>query len=214
MEHFFNWLISNKEWLFSGLGITFLSVCIYVIKNIKNNDKKEDKQTLSQVNNQNVTVNVAQPSTTLNMSKSEKKDNATAMTIDGIKAQTNILFIDDDKKFKIVSILRKAGWKNTSFFPNPDVTDINAEKIRNAHIIFVDIKGVGTTMYDNEGLDLVVDLKKKYPEKKVVMYSSVQEHSVFHEAIKLADDRISKNSQPAIFVSAIEKLSEDIWKNV
>lgn len=214
MEHFFNWLISNKEWLFSGLGITFLSVCVYVIKNIKNNDKKEDKQTLSQVNNQNVTVNVAQPSTTLNMSKSEKKDNATAMTIDGIKAQTNILFIDDDKKFKIVSILRKAGWKNTSFFPNPDVTDINAEKIRNAHIIFVDIKGVGTTMYDNEGLDLVVDLKKKYPEKKVVMYSSVQEHSVFHEAIKLADDRISKNSQPAIFVSAIEKLSEDIWKNV
>ena len=211
MEHVFNWLINNKEWLFSGLGI---SVGIYVLKHVfKNNDKKEDKQALSQVNNQNVTVNVAQPSATSNMSNSEKK-NATTLTIDGIKAQTNILFIDDDKKFKIVSILKKAGWKNTSFFPNPDVTDINAEKIRNAHIIFVDIKGVGTTMYDNEGLDLVVDLKKKYPEKKVVMYSSVQEHSVFHEAIKLADDRISKNSQPAIFVSAIEKLSEDIWKNV
>ena len=211
MEHVFNWLINNKEWLFSGLGI---SVGIYVLKHVfKNNDKKEDKHALSQVNNQNVTVNVAQPSATSNMSNSEKK-NATTLTIDGIKAQTNILFIDDDKKFKIVSILKKAGWKNTSFFPNPDVTDINAEKIRNAHIIFVDIKGVGTTMYDNEGLDLVVDLKKKYPEKKIVMYSSVQEHSVFHEAIKLADDRISKNSQPAIFVSAIEKLSEDICKNV
>ena len=211
MEHVFNWLINNKEWLFSGLGI---SVGIYVLKHVfKNNDKKEDKQALSQVNNQNVTVNVAQPSATSNMSNSEKK-NATTLTIDGIKAQTNILFIDDDKKFKIVSILKKAGWKNTSFFPNPDVTDINAEKIRNAHIIFVDIKGVGKTMYEDEGLGLVVDLKKKYPQKKVVIYSAIPEHKLFHEAVKLADDQLSKNSQPAVFVSLIESLAEDIWKNV
>lgn len=216
MEHIINCIVENKEWLFGGLGISILSGCGYVIKKsvFENNDKKEDKPTLSQVNNQNVTVNVAQPSSIPNKPNSEKKEDVKALTIDGIKAQTNILFIDDDKKFKIVSILRKAGWKNTSFFPNPDVTDINAEKIRNAHIIFVDIKGVGTTMYDNEGLDLVVDLKTKYPEKKVVMYSSVQEHSLFHNAINMADDRISKNSQPAIFASAIEKLSEDIWKNV
>ena len=215
MESVINWLINNKEWLFSGLGISISSVCGYsIMKYFKNKNKIEDKPTMSQVNNQSVTVNVAQPSTIPNKSNSEKKEDATTLTIDGIKAQTNILFIDDDRKFKIVSILRKAGWKNTIFFPDPDVTDINAEKIRNAHIIFVDIKGVGTKMYNNEGLDLVVDLKKKYPEKKVVMYSSVQEHSLFHEAINMADDRISKNSQPAIFVSAIEKLSEDIWKNV
>lgn len=216
MEHITNWIAENKEWLFGGIGISIFSGCGYLINKFvfKNEDKKEDKIVRSQVNNQNVTINVAQPSTTSNTSNPEKKENTTILTIDGIKAQTNILFIDDDKKFKIVSILRKAGWKNTSFFPNPNVTDINAEKIRNAHIIFVDIKGVGTTMYNNEGLDLVVDLKKKYPEKKVVMYSSVQEHSLFHEAINMADDRISKNSQPAIFASAIEKLSEDIWKNV
>lgn len=215
MEHIFNWLSNNKEWLFSGLGITILSVCGWGIKMyfFKDNDKKEDKQTLSQVNNQNVTVKVTQLPTTSNMYSPETKENASALTIDGIKAQTNVLFIDDDKKFKIVSILKKAGWKNTSFFPNPDVKDINDEKIQKAHIIFVDIKGVGKTMYDNEGLDLVVDLKRKYPGKKVVIYSAVQEHSVFHEAINMADDRISKNSQPAIFVSVIEKLSEEIWKN-
>lgn len=211
MEHIINWIMENKEWLFGGLGISILSGCVYVIKKyvFENNDKKEDKP----INNQSVTVNVAQPSSIPNKPNSEKREYRKALTIDGIKAQTNILFIDDDKKFKIVSILKKAGWRNTSFFPNPDVTDINAEKIRNAHIIFVDIKGVGTTMYDNEGLDLVVDLKKKYPEKKVVMYSSVQEHSLFHEAIKMADERIPKNSYAAVFVSVIEKLSEDIWKN-
>lgn len=213
MEHFINWITDNKEWLFSGLGVTLLAFVVkYILTRGVNN---KDNQTQSQVNNQtqNVTVNLAQNQPFTDTAKpNEKKSNK--LTVDGMKAQTNILFIDDDKKFKIVSILKKAGWKNTSFFPNPDVTDINAEKIRYAHIIFVDIKGVGTTMYDNEGLDLVVDLKKKYPEKKIVMYSSVQEHSLFHDAINMADDRISKNSQPAVFASAIEKLSEDIWKNV
>ena len=147
------------------------------------------------------------------MSNDEKKEDST-LTIDGIRALTTILFIDDDKDFKIVPILRKAGWKNTSFFPNADVKDINVEKIRNAHIIFVDIKGVGKTMYEDEGLGLVVDLKKKYPQKKVVIYSAIPEHKLFHEAVKLADDQLSKNSQPAVFVSLIESLAEDIWKNV
>lgn len=213
MEHIINWITENKEWLFSGLGVALLTLVVKNFLTRGNNNK--DNQTQSQVNNQtqNLTVNLAQNHPFTDTAKpNEKKSNA--LTLDGMKAQTNILFIDDDKKFKIVSILKKAGWNNTSFFPNPDVTDINAEKIRNAHIIFVDIKGVGTTMYDNEGLDLVVDLKKKYPEKKVVMYSSVQEHSLFHKAINMADDRIPKNSYPAVFVSVIEKLSEDIWKNV
>lgn len=220
MELIINWILENKEWLFSGLGVTLLAFVTKHVMTRDNNNK--DKQTQLQANNQtqlqannqtqNVIVNFAQSQPfTDSVKPNEKK--SSALSIDGIKAQTNILFIDDDKKFRIVPILKKAGWRNTSFFPNPDVTDINAEKIRNAHIIFVDIKGVGTTMYDNEGLDLVVDLKKKYPEKKVVMYSSVQEHRLFHDAIKMADERIPKNSYPAVFVSVIEKLSEDIWKN-
>lgn len=212
MEFIINCILENKEWLFSGLGVTLLAFVAKHFMTRDNNNK--DKQTQLQANNQtqNVTVNLAQSQPFTDSVKPNEKKSST-LSIDGIKAQTNILFIDDDKKFKIVPILKKAGWRNTYFFPNPDVTDINAEKIRNAHIIFVDIKGVGTTMYDNEGLDLVVDLKKKYPEKKVVMYSSVQEHSLFHEAIKMADERIPKNSYAAVFVSVIEKLSEDIWKN-
>lgn len=103
--------------------------------------------------------------------------------------------------------------EDTSFFPNADVRDTNAERIRKAHIIFVDIIGVGKTLYEDEGLGLVVDLKKKYPQKKVVIYSAIPEHKLFHEAIKLADDQIPKNSQPAVFVSLIETLAEDIWKN-
>lgn len=213
MERIINWIIENKEWLFSGLGITIIA---FVVKKLfTQNNRSEDKQTQSQSNSQtqNVTVNMAQPFVAPINSVGEEKEDSPALTIEGIKAQTNILFIDDDKEFKIVPILKKAGWKNTSFFPNADVRDTNAERIRKAHIIFVDIIGVGKTLYEDEGLGLVVDLKKKYPQKKVVIYSAIPEHKLFHEAIKLADDQIPKNSQPAVFVSLIETLAEDIWKN-
>lgn len=214
MEQAMNWIIENKEWLFSGIGAT---IVISILRYFYNRtDDSESKLSPSQSNNQtqNVTVNVTQPSIVSNTSDIEAKESMTPLTIDGIRAQTNILFIDDDKEFKIVKILKRAGWKNTCFFSDTDVKDINAEKIRNAHIIFVDIKGVGQTMYNDEGLGLVVDLKKKYPRKKVVIYSAISEHSLFHDAIKLADDQIPKNSQPAVFVSLIETLAEDIWKNV
>jgi DNA-binding NarL/FixJ family response regulator len=217
MEQIANWVISNKEWLFSGIAVAaigLLGKLLYPF--FKNGNGNVDKQSQSQNNSQtqNVTFNLAQHSVASIKSIDEAKEVSTALTLDGIRAQTNILFIDDDKDFKIVPILKKAGWKNTSFFPNADVKDTSAEKIRKAHIIFIDIKGVGKTLYEDEGLGLVVDLKKKYPQKKIVIYSAIPEHQLFHEAIKLADDRISKNSQPAVFVSLIESLAEDIWKNV
>ena len=213
MEHIINWITENKEWLFSGLGVTLLAFVAKHCMTRDNNNK--DKQTQLQANNQtqNVTVNLAQSQPFADSVKPNEKKSS-ALSMDGMKAQTHILFIDDDKKFKIVTILKRAGWLNTCFLPNPDVIDTNAEKIRNSHIIFVDVKGVGKTMYEDEGLGLVVDLKKKYPQKKVVIYSATPEHKLFHEAVKLADDQLSKNSQPAVFVSLIESLAEDIWKNV
>ena len=79
MEHITNWIAENKEWLFGGVGISILSGCGYLIDKFvfKNEDKKEDKIVRSQVNNQNVTVNVAQPYTTSNTSNPGKKENTT-----------------------------------------------------------------------------------------------------------------------------------------
>ena len=33
MESFFEWIIKNKEWLFSGIGVTFISISLYFIRN-------------------------------------------------------------------------------------------------------------------------------------------------------------------------------------
>lgn len=110
MEHIINWIITNKEWLFSGLGITII---VFVVKNfLTKKNRSEDKKTLSQSNSQtqNVTVNLAQSQPSAISAKSNEIE-STALTIEGIKAQTNILFIDNDKKFKIVSILKKQDGK-------------------------------------------------------------------------------------------------------
>ena len=220
MENIVKWFFENKEWLFSGVAVAVLGFIIKVIYNIfwKKEEEipKSGQQSQTQTNNQTqtLTVNIPQPLMSNGAIKEDAKVMAKTLAIEGMRAQTNILFIDDDKEFKtIVPILKKAGWKNTSFFSDPDVKDTSAEKIQKAHIIFVDIKGVGKTMYEDEGLGLVVDLKRKYPDKRVVIYSAIPEHKVFHEAMKLADDRIPKNSQPAVFVSAIETLAENIWKS-
>lgn len=216
------WISNNKEWFFSGLGIFLLSGMSALIKwviaprfKLKNADTELNNPIPALGNNQTqsqqVTVNV-QPTDPTNTISIEAKKLATGLTIEGMRAQTNILFIDDDKKFKIVSIIKSTGWKNTSFFPNPDVKDINDERIRKAHIIFVDILGVGQTLYEDEGLGLAASLKKKYPEKKIVIYSAEPAHKSFHEAWKITDDRIQKNAQPAEFISCIETLADSIWK--
>lgn len=138
------------------------------------------------------------------------------LSMDEIKRLTTVLFIDDDKQFKsIVQILKSAGWRNSSLFPTADVRDLDDNRIKGANIIFIDIKGVGKTMFgQEEGMGLAEALKNKYPDKKVVLYSAVPEHHLTHPAVKKVDDIIDKNAQTMEFVSLIEELAKRIeWKN-
>lgn len=221
------WLNENKEWVFSGIGISIICGVWWLIKMIFIKDVKQQiskdnatdrlpqqPQSQTQSQSQTVTVNVNTSSPTANGNVAESAKIAAAMvSIEWQKTQTNILFIDDDKEFKIVNILKKAGWKKVSLYPNSDVTDLDNKKIQDAHIIFVDIKGVAKTLFDDEGLGLAVALKKKYQDKKLVLYSAVPEHKTFHEAWSVIDDKIEKNAQPAEFISCIETLAEKIWKS-
>ena len=60
MEFIINCILENKEWLFSGLGVTLLAFVAKHFMTRDNNNK--DKQTQLQANNQtqNITVNLAQ----------------------------------------------------------------------------------------------------------------------------------------------------------
>ncbi|HMO41472.1 MAG TPA: hypothetical protein PKC76_19065 [Saprospiraceae bacterium] len=81
-------------------------------------------------------------------------------------------------------------------------------------IYFVDINGVGKLLNcKNEGLDLALMLKQRYPDKKVVIYSANSKNNVFHEAWDKCDSKIEKNALPYQFQSLVEQYSVEKYKN-
>lgn len=133
-------------------------------------------------------------------------------SITDIKNGCRVLFVDDEK-FKVVNRLKdKDGWKNTTWIK--DVESISQTEILDAHILFVDVQGVGKLMgFKDEGLGLIVAIKKHYPNKKVIMYSGESKGHVdtFHEAANLVDDRLRKTADHYEFETTLERLAKDAF---
>ncbi len=186
----------NYEWLFSGLGVALF---IFIANKLSNKNSKSRKVlSTNKISNNNNNTNKVIINNFGQSSKSEeitdenrKKDN------------TRILFIDDEHtKFKMVSILKKAGWRNTKSIK--DITDLDDAKACESDIIFVDINGVGTTLFEDQGLGLASALKKKYPNKTIVLYSDETTGDRFHKALREVDDCLPKNAEPYQFINLIE----------
>lgn len=119
------------------------------------------------------------------------------------KDLTQILFIDDED-FSVLKMLKKAGWKNIK--KKSDVRDLDDVDVRNADIIFVDIKGVGLSLgFKNQGAGLAAAIKRRYPSKGVVIYSGTHEHDIFDVSIDEVDARLPKNAEPVQFMYLIEQ---------
>lgn len=187
--------LKDVEWIFSGIGVLALSAIFYWLRSKSEGQEKShlSLHELDQSTGQN-------PESTLGGPKSVSP--VSAMN----KAETGILFVDDDTKFKVVNILKGHGWGNTRIIK--DVSSLEQIEVAAADIFFVDIQGVGKSLqFKDEGLGLVVALKKKYPHKKVVIYSAEAGINAFHTAFKVADDRISKDADPYEFIEVVERLS-------
>lgn len=123
------------------------------------------------------------------------------------KPLTRILFIDDKHtEYKMVSILKKAGWPNTKSIK--DVTDLDDAKVLEADIIFVDINGVGITLFEDQGLGLASALKRRYPNKKIVLYSAENTGDRFHRALREVDDCLPKDAEPYQFINLIDSFKQ------
>lgn len=124
---------------------------------------------------------------------------------DNLKATTRILFIDDNHtEYKIVSILKKAGWTKTKSVK--DITDLDSNYVMEADVIFVDINGVGLELSVDQGLGLASALKRKYPNKKIVIYSAETTGDRFHQALREVDFCLPKNADAYQFINLIENL--------
>lgn len=125
--------------------------------------------------------------------------------LDSLKLKKKILFIDDDKNFKVVKILKDSGWKYTRTVT--DIKTLDMPVVKESDMFFVDINGVGNLLGLENGLDLALMLKQKYPEKKVVIYSANKNSNSFHKAWDACDYKLEKNALPYQFQNLVEEYS-------
>jgi ActR/RegA family two-component response regulator len=189
-----NWISGNAEWFFSGLGVAVLVLVVGWFQ--RRPPDIANSPPIKTNNHQTVTVNIPTPGrSALPEDISHAKP----------KATVSILFIDDDVKFQVVNILKRNGWTNTRIIK--DVTSLEQPEVASANIFFVDIQGVGISLgFKDQGLGLVIALRKKYPYKKIVIYSA-ENANAFHSAFAQANERISKDADPYEFMEAVERLS-------
>ena len=178
--------MQNKEWLFSGLGIAVISLIGTLIYNRKN----AVKVIPNEVNNSNSNV----------VNINDKISKSTIANSQKSKADIQILFVDDEK-FEIVGILKDAGWSNAKTIK--DVKNLDSPDILNANVIFVDVNGVGRTLFPNDqGLGLAEAIKTRNPEKFIIIYSAQEQR--LHKAFSIVDGVLPKNADPYEFINILE----------
>ena len=189
------WLSKNVEWVFSGVGMIALTGLLSWFR--RKPSGSEDSPSVSVNNHQSVTIHTV-PSNALPQPAGTAKIKQ--------KSAVSILFVDDDVKFQVVNILKRNGWTNTRIIK--DVVSLEQPEVAAANIFFVDIQGVGISLgFKDQGLGLVIALRRKYPTKKIVIYSA-ENANAFHAAFGQANERISKDADPYEFMEAVDRLSE------
>lgn len=191
--------------------ISFLEIVAYLTvpkekqKSLKTTNKSESRNK----NKQEVKVTVNNFTSESDQKLQKTKNNRNAI-IDSKKDKIGILFIDDDKNFNVVKILKDSDWKKTKSIT--DIKSLDICQVKSAEIIFVDINGVGKILnLEYEGLDLALMLKQKYPEKKIIIYSANKTSNSFHEAWDVADGRLEKNALPYQFQNMVENFSLEYY---
>ena len=196
-------ITNNYEWIFSGIGVLIIG---YIITFFLPNKNKNPNIPLINAPSTNTNTNSFVVNNIMGNSSGNDKSSA-ENTEDRIKGKTKILFIDDNHtEYKMVSILKKSGWINTKSVK--DVIDLDDPKVNEADIIFVDINGVGTTMFQDQGLGLASALKKKYGSKNIILYSAEITGDRFHRALREVDGCLSKNAEPYQFINLIEEFAK------
>ena len=197
--------VGEYQWVIPIIGLVMTGLYYYFrVKAAKGRKPSTPPPHAAAPVNNNIVIN--QNNNGSSFSALPQSSDRTIPSVSKFKPGVSILFVDDDIKFKVVSILKKDGWTNTRIIK--DVNSLEQGEVAGADIFFIDIQGVGKALqFKDEGLGLVVALKKKYPHKKVVIYSAETGLNAFHQAFKVADDQISKDADPYEFVEAVERLS-------
>lgn len=187
-----NWIIQNKEWLFSGLGLCILASMKWILNLFtKYKNRKSDERAECNLINQTINID---PKCVV-----EKKENNNG-SIKKSKSTVIILFIDDNK-VSFIQAMKKAGYSIIRFLK--DCNNIQCQQVVDADIIFVDVNGVAMSLFPKEqGFGLAKAIKEQYPNKCVVLYSA--EPQYFNKDYNILDSVLPKNSEPYEFTKIID----------
>ena len=202
------------------ISLTFVIIFVIIIVvvfsiiitiNVKKSQQKGNKvegSSNNQLNgdgNTNITIGTINNQHILHQKEQFKQE----LSIDQIKNDLKVIFVDD-KNFNIVNLLKENGWKQISY--KNDIIDLDAPEIREAHVIFLDINGVGLVMnFQNQGMGLCGAIKKKYGDKKrVVLYSGETDGNIFDNDAKMADNTLVKDSDYYQFISLMEQYGKEL----
>ena len=183
-----------------------------VVKKISNSQSQDNNQVGNGNNNQNMNLFIGdgmsgnvQIGNGDNSITSESRDTESNFaSCRKEKGSVHILFIDD-QKFDNVDVLKNAGWKNTKSIK--DIKAIDCPEVLAADVIFVDINGVGTSLFPKEqGLGVAMQIKNRYSDKCVVVYSAQPQE--LHKALSQVDAVLPKNAEPYEYISILENYIE------
>lgn len=180
----------------------------FVVKKISSSQNQDNDQSGNGNNNQNLNLfigdgmsgNVQIGNGDKSSTPENKETDTKSTSCRKEKGSVHVLFIDDEK-FDNVDVLRNAGWKNTKSIK--DIKAIDSPEVLAADVIFVDINGVGTSLFPKEqGLGVAVQIKSRYSEKCVVVYSAQPQE--LHKALSQVDAILPKNAEPYEYISILE----------
>lgn len=200
MELILNYVVDNIEWIFSGLGVTVIG---FILKHFFDKRKEDKTCDMKITNNPNMqqTVNVYTDTSSAVISSGKK---TRTENYSDKKGKTNILFIDDEK-FDNVEVLKQAGWINTRRIK--DIKRIDCDEVKVADVLFIDINGVGSSLFPKEqGLGVAAKIKERYKDKYVVVYSAQPQQ--LHPSLGKVDAVLSKDADPYQFINILENLDE------
>ncbi len=203
MDNYIEKIVGVIATIISALGITSFYLKIRQNKKksnviIDNNIVHSDKNFgIQNINAQ--TVNLVPSS-----SQSQGVNKITDFKSPRSKEDVSILFIDD-KNFEVVKLLKKVGWTQTKRIK--DLVDLNLYELKNADIVFIDIQGVGKTLFpEEEGFGICREVRKRYPDKFIIIYSAEANH--LNNNLKFADKILDKNTNPQAFINILDEYLE------
>ena len=201
----------NVESIFGVIiiGVFFVLVIRFTSQIMKNKSLKKQvgMDNIMKTNDNNELIqgrdgfNIIGDNNNVQISDMQVSQNANILQANDDYLATNILFIDDDSDYKITDILLKMGFRNVNKLN--DISSIDLPEIKRAAVLFIDVNGVGTEIFGNkEGLGAALSIKKRYPDKKVVLYSGYPH--MFDSDLQQLDGVLAKNSAPEQFRAMIE----------